>query len=104
MRFRLAYRGRLLAGVLQASFACTTGAGGASFSPSLNFRNVVGYHNSPTFVTVARIGYEDFENDVQEAIENIRQMFQERQASPYDIDVNGNTLLHVSKAATLVDE
>ena len=98
VHFRLAYCGRLLAGVLQASFACTTGAGGASFTPSLNFRNIVAHHDSPAFALVSRVGYEDFDAEI------VRKIFQNRQASPYDIDVNGNNLLHVSKSATLVDK
>ena len=99
VRCRLAYCGRLLAGALQASFACTTGAGGASFTPSLIFRNVV-THDSPAFAIINKAEYGYFKYSIEEQIHDLRQVFQERRASPYDIDVYGNTLLHVSKLAT----
>ena len=48
VRLRLGYCGRLLAGVLQASFFCTKGAGGMSLAPSLSFRGIVA-SDSPAF-------------------------------------------------------
>ena len=98
MRFRLAYCSRLLAGALQASLACTVGAGGASFTPSLDFRNVVA-HDSPGFALINKIEYGDHARRIEKYIHDLRQLFQERRASPYDVDVDSNTLLHVSKSA-----
>lgn len=101
VHFRLAYCGRLLAGALQASFACTTGAGGASFTPSLNLRNVVA-QDSPAFVIVSKTEFEDPDRRFESQIHDLRKLFEERRASPYDIDANGNTLVHVSKPARLL--
>ena len=78
------------------------GAGGASLTPSLNFRNVVA-HDSPGFAIIDKTKCGDHACRLEEHIYDLRQLFQERRASPYDIDVHGNTLLHVSKSAMLLE-
>ena len=81
---------------MQASFACTMGAGGASLTPSLSFRNVVA-HDSPAFAIMSNFKSGNLDcRRVDKEFQDLRQLFQERRASPYDVNVDGNTLLHVS--------
>lgn len=102
VRFRLVYCGRLLSGALQASLACTGGAGGASFTPSIDFRNVAS-RNSPAFAIVSKIELWHLDRGIEEQILDLRKLFQERRASPYNTEMYGNTLLHLSKLATLLE-
>ena len=102
---RLGYCGRLLAGVLQASFFCTKGAGGMSLSPSLNFRGVVA-SDSPAFSLInnlrpsIKLSADGWVSHVEERLQDLRRIFDERRASPYDIDIDGNTLIHVNCSVT----
>ena len=105
---RLGYCGQLLAGVLQASFFCTKGAGGMSLSPSLSFRGVVA-SDSPAFLLINNLrtyfgssanfesSADEWVSHVEEKMRDLRQIFDERRASPYDVDIHGNTLIHVSR-------
>ena len=104
---RLGYCGRLIAGALQASFFCTIGAGGMSISPSLSFRGLVA-SDSPAFSLIDNLRQSDelsadgSVSHVEEQLQGLRRIFDERRASPYDIDIHGNTLIHVSRPITQV--
>lgn len=100
LKFRLAYCSRLLARAVQASISLTKGAGGTSLSPNMTFRCLVA-DDSPAFALMRHpwswnISVNDIETLVNQQVRSLRQMFQDHKASPYDIDLCGNTLLHVS--------
>ena len=100
LKFRLAYCSRLLARAVQASISLTKGAGGTSLSPNITFRCLVA-EDSPAFALMRHpwpqyISSNDIEAVVYQRVHSLRQMFQDCKASPYDIDIYGNTLLHVS--------
>ena len=90
-----------MAGVLQASFLCTKGAGGMSLSPSLSFRGVVA-SDSPAFSLINNLrqcvefSADEWVSHVEGQLQELRRIFDEGRASPYDIDIHGNTLIHVS--------
>lgn len=99
LNFRLAYYSRLLARAVQASVSFTKGAGGLSLSPTMRLRSLVP-SESPAFALIGeRFPWEmsanDIETVVNQRVQSLRQIFQDRKASPYDVDVYGNTLLHV---------
>lgn len=99
LKFRLAYCSRLLARAVQTSISLTKGAGGTSLSPNMTFRCLVA-DDSPAFALMRdpwtwNKSVNDIETVVNQRVQSLRQMFQDRKASPYDIDMYGNTLLHV---------
>ena len=100
----LACCSNFLARAVEASFSLTRGAGGTALSPNLQLRCLVAY-DSRAFALIR----EDFPGDVpgdmtlddmkivaSQRVQILRQMFQDGKASPYDVDIDGNTLLHVS--------
>ena len=100
MRLRLAYCSKLLARAVEASLSLTRGAGGIALSPTLQLRCLVPF-DSPAFTLVRDpfprgMTFDDKEIVANQRLQILRQMFQDGKASPYDVDVNGNTLLHVS--------
>lgn len=79
-----------------------TKAGVYSISPSLSFRAVVP-SDSPAFAALNGIDdFSSFEssrelsNALDLLLRQLQGVFRSRAASPYDVDVNGNTILHVS--------
>ena len=98
---RISFSGPFLMGAIQAAMSMTRGFGRFSISPSLSFNSVVP-SNSEQF----RLLHFDFDNkemsvaDVRTNFEFRRQeilrQYQEGNASPYDIDENGNNVMHVS--------
>lgn len=99
LSFRLAYCNRLLASALQATVSFTNGAGGLSLSPTMSLTNLVS-SDSPAFALIRDpilkgMPANDIEAAVNQRVQSLRQLFQDRKASPYDVDVHGNTLLHV---------
>lgn len=110
---RLGYCGPLLAGVIQASFFCTKGAGGMSISPSLSFRGLVA-SDSPAFSLINKIrprrlelllhefSADEWASRVEERLQDLPRIFDEGRASPYDIDIHGNTLIHVRYPITQI--
>lgn len=75
-----------------------------SLSPSLSFRGLVA-SDSPAFSLMN--GFRQFDSElsvdewvahVEEQLQVLRQIFDERRASPYDIDIRGNTLIHVGRS------
>lgn len=104
-RFRIASCGALLAGAIEASISITRGAGGLSISPVLRCAHVVASDN-PAFRLISktlrlnlfkkwgpRSRIELTVLDI--GIREIERLFREGKASPYDVDLKGNTLLHV---------
>lgn len=120
LKFRLAYCGRLLARAVEASVSFTKGAGGLSLSPTMRLRCLVAY-DSPAFALISEPFWEepswepwekpvgemsanDIEAVVNQRVQSLRQMFQERKASPYDMNIHGQTLLHVGTPGEVVKE
>ncbi|KAF2230807.1 hypothetical protein EV356DRAFT_320426 [Viridothelium virens] len=83
------YTTYLLHGAVRASICIKQGAGGAAISPSLIYHPMVS-NDSPAF---AALSTEHFRADFEPAMIRIRQLFERGEASPYDTDEWGNTLL-----------
>ena len=98
--------GLLLSGAIEASISITRGAGGFSISPGLRCAHVVPTNN-PAFELVGRlkevfwpytwrkIDIGEVELSLKTAIQDLARLFHDGKASPYDVDLQGNTLLHV---------
>ena len=92
-----------LRGAIDASISITRGAGGFSISPNLQYRRMVP-NGSPSFVLVSFRRNELREVNTKHALDSllsvrlmeIQRLFASRQASPYDVNVRGDTILHVS--------
>ena len=103
-KFGLKRCGVLLSGAIEASIAITRGAGGLSINPGLRCAHVVPANN-PAFQLLFRLqnrfdtGPEsnigEVESSMETSIQDIARLFREGKASPYDVDLQGNTLLHV---------
>lgn len=102
--FRRFYSGRFLAHTIRGMVTFTTGEGGYSISPQLNFRALVP-DDSPAFKLLAKENLinimngslpesliEYFENTLQ----LLYQLFENKKASPTDINASGETLLSVN--------
>ena len=100
MRLSLACCSKFLARALQTSLSLARGAGGVALSPNLQLRCLVP-SDSPAFALVMEWFPRDITLDnlmivASQRVQTLRQMFQDGKASPYDVEINGNTLLHVS--------
>ena len=100
MRFRLAFCSKFLARAVQASVSLTTGAGGTALSQNLRLKCLVPY-DSPAFALIKQpfpndMTFDDLKIVASQRVQILRQMFQDGKASPYDVDIDGDTLLHVS--------
>ena len=100
MRLSLACCSKFLARAVEASLSLTRGAGGTALSPNLQFRCLVSY-DSPAFGLMGKpfpddMTFDDMKTVASQRVQILRQMFQDGKASPYDVDIDGNTLLHVS--------
>ena len=98
--FRISFSGPLLQGAIQAAMSMTRGSGGFSLSPVLTFNYVVRSGTGP---------FKLFENpfqyrwksaaDICAALDFRRKelirLYQEGNASPGDVDEDGNTIMHV---------
>ena len=100
-RFFLGICGALLNRAAEASISISRGAGGFSISPKIHclrvveydceaFRLVRMYDDIPSISNI-----KDWEGFLDRIIQEIDRLFQEGQAFPYDVDLEGNTLLHV---------
>lgn len=100
----LSYCGLILAKAAQASISITRGAGGFSISPTLTFGPVV--PSSSAVFSVFDFGHWDSVTDTQQRlkafVKKSRQLFQDGKASPFDVDEDGNSLLHVNMSLLLV--
>ncbi|KAM0804469.1 hypothetical protein BDR22DRAFT_960096 [Usnea florida] len=103
MRLSLASCTKFLARAVEASLSLTRGAGGIALSPNLQLRCVVPY-NSPAFTLMREpypddMTFDDTKIAASQRMQILRQMFQEGRASPYDVCMDGNTLLHYAVTA-----
>ena len=102
--FRIKRCGAFLAGALEASISITRGAGGLSISPNLRCARLVSRH-SPAFKLVADLERQflawppkdmgKLEASLDMGIHGLALLFRDGEASPYDVDLEGSTLLHV---------
>ena len=100
MRLSLACCSKFLARAVEASLSLTRGAGGTALSPNLQLRCLVPY-DSPAFALMGEqypesMTFDDIKIVASQRVQRLRNMFQDGKASPYDVDIGGNTLLHVS--------
>lgn len=96
--------GAFLAGALEASISITRGAGGLSISPNLRCARLVS-RDSPAFKLVDDLSQKFYvltpedmgglEALVDISIHGLALLFRDGKASPYDVDPEGGTLLHV---------
>lgn len=89
----------LLARAVNGSFSATFGGGGFSINPSLNLRYIF-RPDSPAFKLLDTIPKKlvDVHSSVictEDLRAELHRLFQTRQASPFDVDHKGRTLLHV---------
>lgn len=100
----LSYCGLILAKAARASISITRGAGGFSISPKLTFSPVVP-SNSAVF-SVFDFGHWDSVTDTQQKLKaflkTLGRLFQDGKASPFDVDEDGNSILHVNMSILLV--
>lgn len=100
LNLRFVYCGRILAQAINASIHLKRGAGGFSISPKLNCSRVVPYKGSifslfdSELATYLRSAHKV--ERIDSFIRKLHQEFQRGNASPHDVDENGNTLQHVS--------
>ena len=87
--FRFAYRGSRFGMAMEMTVSFITRAGVYSISPSMSVSAVVP-SNSPAFAAVDELCL------LHLLLAEIQRHFQSRAGSPYDVDEDGNTLLHVS--------
>ncbi len=112
VKLRIKRCGALLAGAIEASITITRGAGGLSISPVLRCAHVVppassafalvsphcvySYHlPKSTSGRSRKINISELEASLDISIHGLARLFREGKASPYDVDLEGNTLLHV---------
>ena len=99
--FRISCSGPLLQGAIQAAMSMTRGSGGFSLSPALTFNYVVRSGTGPfkLFENPFEYRWKSAAN-ICAALDFQRQelirLYQEGNASPGDVDENGNTVMHVS--------
>ena len=91
--------------VIDYTFSITSGAGGFAISPQLTVVRVVDTWDSPAFIQVDDIfevlhrkAEQGVAHHLENAIKNLSRLFCTGHASPYDVDPNGRTLLHVSQS------
>ncbi|PMD67703.1 uncharacterized protein K444DRAFT_606604 [Hyaloscypha bicolor E] len=85
-----------LAKAIEISFNHSEGAGGSSMSPTLTLRSLV-RNDSPAFTLLNRNEVRKYwanKNYLRQSLEQILKLFQEGEASPYDVDKKGRNLLH----------
>ena len=109
-KIRIRTCGAFLAGAVEASISLIRGAGGSSISAALQCARVVP-RNSPAFSLVhldyvsgsvfptfngrAITSPRKLKAHREFNIHQLARMFRDGRASPYDVDLDGNTLLHV---------
>ena len=101
-RFSVRICGALLNRAVEASISITRGAGGFSISQRLHCPRVV--HRESKAFNLVRTCYDqekfisnisDWQGFLDRKIQKLERLFHEGQASPHDVDPEGNTLLHV---------
>lgn len=109
--FNVSYCGTLLAATVKASVSMTRGAGGSAISPTLSFCPVMP-SNAENFALFEGV-FSSFDNVLDEVtkdkwqeffdmrVQRLQRLYSERKASPYDVDQDGNTVLHVCMSDVL---
>ena len=90
--------------MIDYTFSITSGAGGFAISPQLSVIRVVDRERSPAFVQVnysTDVLVEMYQEErvvhrLRDVIETLRGLFSAGEASPFDVNQYGDTLLHVS--------
>ena len=102
--FRISFTGPLLQGAIQAAMSMTRGSGGFSLSPALAFNHVVRSDTGP-FQFLNFSGMSSIEHIVRNKLdfnkEKLVYLYQQGNASPSDVDENGDTVLHVSPSVCI---
>lgn len=102
--------GAFLSCILEVTASCSIGAGASSFSPSLSCKNVVPRGQSPVLREFDRFGswfstrrrlasYEDVLAGLLTMHNNVMALYEDKKASIYDIDGDGNNHLQVCSPA-----
>ena len=100
IRLSLACCSKFLAKAVEASLSLTRGAGGTALSPNVQLKCLVPY-DSPAFALIKEpypddMTFDDIKIVASQRVQILRQMFQDGKASPYDVTIDGDTLIHVS--------
>ena len=90
--------------MIDYTFSITSGAGGFAISPQLTVIRVVDGDRSTAFLQVraANVALVDMRQEegvvhrLRDIIESLRDLISAGNASPFDVDQDGCTLLHVS--------
>ena len=101
-RFSIGICGAILNRAVEASISMTRGAGGFSISPKLHCARVVSYGckafnlvnlYEDEITPISNFG--DWEGFLRGRTQELERLFREGQATSYDVDLQGKTLLHV---------
>ena len=94
--------------MIDYTFSITSGAGAFAISPQLTLIRMVDNDRSPAFLQVHDLftnlrqeAEQGVAHHLENAIKNLRRVFCNGSASPFDVDQNGRTLLHVSHICRL---
>ncbi|KAI9703670.1 MAG: hypothetical protein M1836_007440 [Candelina mexicana] len=97
---RLTLNGSLLQGTVEAAMSMTRGPGGCSISPTLAFNHVVPSNAGAFKLLKFPFKFEISAAGMQKALDVRKQkllhLYQERKASPRDINENGDTVMHLA--------
>lgn len=99
LEFYMSYCGAFLAAAVKASISMTREAGRFSISPTLSFYSVVPsnaeafelFDDSFRFVK----SQDQLQDFLKIRVQKLAHLYSERKALPYDVDQDGNTVLHV---------
>ena len=92
----------VLSRAIDYTFAITSGAGGFAISPQLTVLRMVDNGGSAVSQLIDLVYSvlvkrdEDFAQRLEDGIDRLRSLFCAGEASPFDVDPDGRTLLHVS--------
>ena len=108
-RFSIGICGALLNRAAEASFSIIRGAGGFSISSKLHCSRLVSYDSKAFWLVllyedeVPRMStFEDWEGFLNRRTREIERLFRLGEATPHDVDLEGNTLLHVRDLKTFL--
>ena len=96
--------GAFLSRAIEASISITRGAGGLSINHGLRCAHMVPANNPAfhllfrlrgRFDTDRKMNIGEVESSLETGIQDLARLFRDGKASPYDVDLEGNTLLHV---------
>ena len=91
-----------LSRMIDYTFSITSGAGGFAISPQLTVLRMVDSGGSAAFQLMELVHSvfsetdEDCAQCLEDKIDGLRSLFCAGEASPFDVDPDGQTLLHVS--------